>query len=364
MIDKSFEEKNSENEIRNKITLITFVCSVLVIYIHAYNLVVYGIDENSSGLSGIVYVIENYWSKVLKIAVPMFFFISGLLFFRNLQIKDLPRKWKKRFFTVIIPYFIWCTLYYIYNVMCTNIPMIHNRMNQDTVTSLSLKFWLGSLWNDSYYTLWFLKNLILFICMAPIIWLLIKNHWKRVPTGLIALIIIEIFINKELLKTQYGNGLDSYLVGSYIGLNCSEYLSYRNKKISGCAFLYIIFCMITSFRFWNIVTKSILFIAIWFACDWVSRKERSFPWWMKITFFTYVSHDIFLEALEKLFLILFGVKPIFALLDYLLMPLVVQLLLVVIAFFMQKCSPVMWRILTGDRGCINGNNIPQFLEKM
>lgn len=352
MIEKSFEEKSSENEIRNKITLITFISSVLVIYIHVYNLVAYGIDENSAGLGGIVYVVENYWSRVLQIAVPMFFFISGLLFFRNLQIKDLPVKWKKRLFTVVIPYLAWCTIYYIYNVMCTNIPMIRNRMNRDTITALSLQAWLGSLWSESYYTLWFLKNLIFFICLAPVIWLLIKNHWKHVPTGLVALIVIEIVINKGFLKTQYGNGLDIYLIGSYIGLNCSEQLDYRNKKISICALLYIVFCLITSFRFWNIVTESALFVAIWFACDWIGRKDRMFPWWMKITFFTYVAHDIFLEAFEKLFLIMFGVKPVFALMDYLLMPLLVELLLVIIAYFMQKWIPVVWRILTGDRGRI------------
>lgn len=349
MEGNKFLGKSSENEIRNKITLITFVCSVLVIYIHVYNLTTYGIDENSAGLGGMVYMIENYCATLLQIAVPMFFFISGLLFFRNFQIKDLPEKWRKRFFTVVIPYLAWCTIYYIYNVMCTNIPMIRDRLNRDIITPLSLQAWGRALWSDSYYTLWFLKNLIFFICLAPVIWLLIKNHWKNVPTGLVALILLEIALSRGLLKTQYGNGLDIYMIGSYIGLNCSEYLDYRNKKISIGALLYILFFLLTSFRFWNIVTKSVFFIAIWFACDWINRKDQKMPWWMKITFFTYAAHDIFLEAFEKLFLIAFGVNPFLALLDYLLMPLLVEALLIIIAFCIKKWLPVVWRILAGGR---------------
>lgn len=350
MIGKNeFKEKNSENDIRNKITLITFIASLFVIYIHTYNLTVYGIDENAVGLGRVVYAIEGYWPSVLQMAVPLFFFISGLLFFRNFHITDLARKWKKRFATVVIPYFIWCTIYYLYNVICMNIPWIRAHMTREEVITLSVASWLRSLWSDSYYTLWFLKDLIVFLCLSPVIWLLLKNHWKQVPTGLIALIIIEIALKKGWIVIPYGGGLDIYLIGSYIGLNCDEHMYWRNRLISVCAVLYIIFCLVTSFRYWNLITEILLFIAIWFACDWIPWRDSELPWWMKITFFTYVAHDIFLEAFEKIFLIVFGVRPIFALLDYLLMPLLVELALIMIAYFMKKWMPVIWKILTGDR---------------
>lgn len=41
-------------------------------------------------------------------AVPMFFFISGFLFF--LKKDTYTSKWKKRFHSLVIPYIIWCAI--------------------------------------------------------------------------------------------------------------------------------------------------------------------------------------------------------------------------------------------------------------
>lgn len=348
--------ENREQEIRNKITVISFVCSILVIYIHTYNLEVYGIDSTAVGVAKIVYMIEEYWSKVLHVAVPMFFFISGILFYRNFEIDRLFDKWKKRLFTVVVPYILWSTIYYLYSVVCTNVPIIRAHMSAENVVNLSFDAWIGALWNDSYYTLWFLKNLIIFIALVPIIWLLLKNHWKQMPTGLIVLVVMEVLIKGkgENLGIPYLSGMDVYLTGSYIGLNCSNMLNYTNKRLSKIAVIYIMFMLLTDFAWWNIITQIATFVAIWFACDLLNLGSRSLPWWMSITFFTYVAHDAILEAFEKVFLIGCGTYPICALVDYVFMPLVVLLFLIIVAYIMQRFLPVVWKLCTGDRGKMRG----------
>lgn len=346
---KSNDNYSEEQAIRNKFTFISFVCSILVIFIHTNNLDVYGIHENSVGIGKVTYVVEMYWREVLRIAVPMFFFISGVLFFRTFEIKNLFSKWKSRITSVLIPYLIWCSLYYLYNVVCTNIPAIRSLMGSAEVVKLSVGSWVNWLWVDKYYTLWFLQNLIIFILLTPLIWILLKNHWKKFPTGLFFLVVLLFIIKYGRIDRSYFDGLNIYIVGSYIGLNCRDILKYKNKKISLIAILFILFTMLTAFRFWNFLVEVLLFFSIWYAIDLLNLGKKKLYWWMSITFFVYVAHDVFLEAFEKIVWIVFGNQPIFALLDYIFMPFIVYAFLILIAYVLRRWLPVIWKILTGNR---------------
>jgi hypothetical protein len=182
------------------------------------------------------------------------------------------------------------------------------------------------------------------------IWLVLKNHTSKFPTGLAALVIL--LAGKHFLPfvIPYTSGIDVYLAGCYIGLNARESLKYKNKLITIVSFIYILFTLLTTFKYWNLITKILLFIAIWFACDVLSLKKKSYPWWMSITFFTYVAHDVFLEAFEKVLWKVFGNHAVFALLDYLFMPFLIETLLIGIAYLLRGKLPVFWKIITGDRG--------------
>ena len=82
-----------ESQIRNKFTLLMFICSVLVIFIHAKNITEIVVGNSPTFLDRIAISIESYWSEVTKIAVPYFFMISGFLFFRTFEISKLSAKW-------------------------------------------------------------------------------------------------------------------------------------------------------------------------------------------------------------------------------------------------------------------------------
>lgn len=339
----------SEQFSRNKVTILSFFCSIMVIYIHSYNLTTYNINSSSYGFSKIVFEIENFGNNITTIAVPMFFFISGFLFFRTFEIHQLLCKWNRRIKSIILPYIVWCTIYYLYFVIGTNLPATKSLMNHETV-HLSFLEWASWLWINEYYTLWFLKNLIVFIILAPFIWFLLKNHLKIVPTGFIILISLVIVLKIISTESVFVIGLTEYLVGSYIGINHKAAFFYKNKVLSWVSFSYIILMCFTSFKYLGPLTDIALIFALWFFLDiFKGIKNFSPPWWMTITFFTYVSHDLLLESFESIFYISFGSSPIFALLDYLFMPLLVELILICIANIIKKFLPILWRILSGDR---------------
>lgn len=322
------------------------MCSLFVIYIHALNLGKYGIDENSVGIGHITYVIETYAGYIIGIAVPMFYFIFAILFFRTFELRNLLKKWKTRVFTILIPYLIWCCLHYLYFVVCTKIDADSNMVYYEKV-ELSVFAWIKALWIEQFSVLGFLKLLMVFILLSPIIWMILKNHCKKVPTGFFALIVLLLLYKRmEILHIR---GISDYLVGSYIGINCQEYIKKKNPAVSIISLIFILFVLLTSFRYWNFIVMMMFFVAIWYAMDLIDLSEINLPWWTHITFFTYVAHCVLLETFEKIVLVIGGKNPAWALADFVFMPLVIEALLILVAYFLRNKLPTIWGVITGHR---------------
>lgn len=340
---------NPETVIRTKITFITFICSILVIYIHAYNLEQYGITSSVEGLEHFVYVAENFWKKIADMAVPTFFMISGLLFFRNFSIRNIFRKWKTRLFSVAIPYLLWSILYYLFFFMCANIPPVSSVMNSDWDALFSIQALLKCLWSNNYYAFWFLKNLIVYIVVAPVIWLLVNNHFRSIPTGTIGFIVLFVLVRLKGTSIPYSGGFIYYLIGAYIGLNFESMIAKNSKILSLIASAYILFMILSGIKFCNDYTIGLFIIAVWFALDLIDFTKFKVYWWMTISFFSYVTHDIILQSMKKMVWVFFPHNGTVAFLEYIFVPLMVEVFLILIAFLWKKYLPCTWKVLTGSR---------------
>jgi len=254
--------------------------------------------------------------------------------------------------TVLIPYILWCSFYYIYYVAVTHIPAISHIMSSSGVVELSFTNWVNHIVINEYYTLWFLKNLLVFIALAPCIYLLMKNHTRAVPTGFVVLICYLTVSHLQCSNVidmgfTLPSGLDVYLAGSYFGINHKEWICKANKKVSIIAMALVLVFFITSFKWFSAPLRVLFFISCWYALDMLTIKKTY--WWMEITFFTYVAHDFFLEAFEKLYFMVNGHSPLSSLIDYLIMPFVVEALLIGIAFLIIKYLPGLWKFVCGGR---------------
>lgn len=87
-----------------KIKKLSLVSIVLVLYIHS------GFHETTNEIAGMyfnIYLQAYISSKIARIAVPLFFMISGYLFFYNAtEIKSIFEKIKRRYRSLLIPYLI------------------------------------------------------------------------------------------------------------------------------------------------------------------------------------------------------------------------------------------------------------------
>lgn len=348
--------KMQEYQFRNKITRFSFALMIFVVSIHTYNVDIYGLYENTDHLGLMVRGLENYIRFFERACVPFFFMISGYLFFRNYSPDKLFPKYKSRIKTVLIPYLIWCTIYYIYFVCLTRIPWLQNLINGEKA-DLSLGGWINSLWREQYYTLWFLKELIILILLTPVIhFALTQQRRKKVFKYAGVLFLFLVYLEKSKMISVSYNPFDfHYLVGAFIGINYRELPLARDKRITQLAWvtmpllmIYGGWCVSQNIE-WGLMTILIFCICIWLEFNIFSYEKKP-KWWMKPTFFYYCMHDLILEALEKIFLIVFGRGSMFALIDYLCMPFVTIAICVAAACILKKYIPHVWSVLTGDRG--------------
>lgn len=336
---------------RNKVTVFNFMAMYFVILIHTYNLEVYQITPNSSVFSNVVYWLENYVRCLSNLAVPFFFFMSGFLFFRNFTWKDLKRKYISRFFSIFIPYILWCSIYYLYYVAVTHIPFIANHMNDVKIIHLDMMIWLRWLWPDSYYVLWFLKNLIVMIIITPILYIILKNRWHI--SGWVVLGILFL-CTKGIISISLPYFSIYYAVGAFIGINYKNILHKSSKEIVVTArILLIIMLIISGFLTYHERSMDDLLTIIFCAAIWYgvsgSKQNISLPWWMNVSFFIYCAHDMILEGLEKIWLVLGGHSTVAALLDYIFAPLFTIIILIFVAYALKKWMNPLWKLLSGNR---------------
>jgi len=324
----------------NKITIISFACSLMVIYTHAFNLETYGIKD------GLIYNIEIITNTFNTNAVPFFFAISGLLFFRNFQMNDIRIKYKKRVKTILIPYIIWCIIYYLFNVVVTNANIFFNIANVKPV-ELSISELINWLWNTEYYTLWFLKNLIIFIALSPIEYFVLKNR-KKIPMGIFSFVVAFFII--DAINVRILDGFIFYLFGAYIGINHMNSTEYKNKTFSFISVMIAIVAGIITIVRGGAISRILLIVFAWYALDLFNIEEMKIPLWMKNTFFFYLCHDLILEPLERMFFLLFGKQPqILAIIDYIFMPIITILIMLLIAKLATKYIPKIWNVVIGGR---------------
>ena len=335
--------QNTEKIVRNKITIISFICSLIVIWIHTYNLAEYGITANDTGLKGIVYLIEYYWSHIVGFAVPTFFFISGFLFFRTFEWSKLKQKYLSRIKSILVPYFIWCNIYFFIYVVLAHLPIFRTYFYEPKY-ELTFHNWLMALWPECFYTLWFLRNLIVFIAIAPLLYYLLKNL-KNIPIGTIAVIIV--LANSCFNFLNLPMGLDLYMLGCYTAINHKDVVYYRNKSLSYIGIGIILICLLTMSVAINSITVLLFSVSIWFLLD-LFDLEMELPWWLSITFFIYVGHGLVLAALEKSLLLIGGQNPWLALFDYVFMPFITVIVLTIIARVLKK-NKQLWNLLSGYR---------------
>ena len=173
-------DKYLSNKLKNMSLFMTF----FVVILHSNNL------ENSSVLNVNTLVQNVIGQGIVRIAVPMFFVISGYLFFYKFKpsTEAFISKYKKRFKSLFIPYFIWCTgwliILYLVELTAFGRAMFSDRIIAD--------YNAVELFKNTYiyplpYQFWYIRALMINVVISPIIYYIIDKLKDK------ALLVITVF---------------------------------------------------------------------------------------------------------------------------------------------------------------------------
>lgn len=339
----------SEEVLKDKIVYLNFICIIMVVFIHDNNIELYNLNQNNGA---IVYYIEMFISEnICLLAVPMFFALSGYLFYRNFIIDKLFDKWKSRIKSLIVPYVLWNLIYYFFYIFITNVKPIASFVNEQPVEISFLNLVQALLIYKYNYVFWFLAQLIIFVALCPLIYKLVKN---RLMGGIVLLSILIVNVLKVNLPIINIESLLFYIIGAYLGIHFKE-IFYKQMKtplpIVLCYFACAEVVLGLSSHFeviggFKIFFKVLMIITVWLL---INPKKIRVSWAFRNSFFIYCAHPYILETLKKIIYFLVGNSSKVALLNYIISPIITITVILTIDKYMEKHMPKTFFTLSGSR---------------
>ena len=294
-----------------------FPMIVLVTYAHSYGNVADGFSLLASDWNTYEFLKLLISQILVKVAVPVFFIMSGYLFFVNIKewnMQVYKAKILRRIKTLLIPYLVW-----------------------NLLMALKLKTYSWSFfWEPVNMPLWFLRDLMLVILLTPIIYYGVRKlgYWLLIlliPVYLTGIWLIQPGVNPY--------GLCFFTLGAYLGIRKMELVNsvlYYEKSsyILTIMFGLVMLCtyhtsafppLMLCFRISGAITVFCLCYRV------LSRTSRRIPDVISSSsYFIYLAHYVlFFSFIDEAFFSIFGFSTISLSVHYLLCPLLKVTILVV-----------------------------------
>lgn len=375
--------------------MLRFPLAVVIVTIHVfayYNVTMQGKAYNLTDFSGFMTLVMFAKSFLAGQSVPVYFFISGYVFFLgiNLTMETYWRKMKNRFHSLLIPYVLWNTLAIVL-VLITFLPALHGIFpNSDwsrvhiTGSDIFSCYWI---YDACFQTspssgvlppfpidipLWFVRDLMLVALVTPLINSLLKHYGGALPlvSGALWLVLPNVVTGHAY---QLLTALFFFSFGGWLSFNqrdmVEEFRKYRGISFwvyplsAICLFVY---CFIwgdkvviaadgfinTPMQYVkNIAILSGLFFAYNFVVYLIERHGlRPSKTLSSASFFVYAAHMIFLPYLLKVFmLVLPPVSDVASICLYLLTDVALCIGLLYTYVFMRRYLPSLLSPFTGGR---------------
>lgn len=337
-----------KKSIDNRVVLVQYICAFTVIMIHSINVKAWGLTAPQDSLS---INIQTFLSAVWLFAVPAFFFISGYFMFLRFEPKRYFEIVKKRFFSLEVPFVVWNLIFYILFLLISNIPLLSSKMNRKPLPVSPVYFLKETFLGEGFAPLWYLQRLFLYAVISIVIFYVLKN--KYVGFAVIAGLVV--FNCLEIKHISFVEWLPMFMSGAFFGMHIKKYEftgERKGLKITLSAAIVISLLLLSVFlksdvlRYFYRITSGVLVPVILIT---LIKKELSLKPIFTISLFIYCTHGFILQILQKLYLIALGAGNLSSLICYFTSPVVTLAIITVIAVFMRRFTPKIWKFLNGGR---------------
>ena len=343
--------------ISNKLKNMSLIMTFFVVILHSNNL-------EDSTVFNINTLIQNFIGQgIVRIAVPIFFLISGYLFFYKFQpsTEAYLKKYKKRFKSLFIPYFIWCTgwLVILYLVELTSFG---RSMFSDRIVA---NYNAAELFKNTYiyplpYQFWYIRALMVNVLITPIIYFVIS---KLKDKALIVLLVFWFFdvIYYPILMFSVGacfaiGDFDLYFkklrdkthlfgIGYLLSIILKTILIYMTK--------------IPHYDYVLLLAENLIILCgvpfVWLAYDAIAekyKKEFDLGKEMRLAkygIFIYFFHIPLQSIIKKFWFKAVSLSSVSSLIIFFVAPIITITICACVAVFMRKYMTKIYMVLSGGR---------------
>lgn len=345
----------------DKLRVLSLISIIFVLYIHS--------RFQPNEIMGMAYYdkIQLFTSDMIgRCAVPLFYLISGYLFFMKVPdgVKSIGRKIRKRIKSLLIPYFIGCVFFVIFYSFVALLPWTSNLINSSSsimplfqkpysIILISI-FYDGGTGYPCAFQLWFLRDLILIVATSPL-WYLCLKHLKW---GFVAVVFVLTYF--DVPHVPFYSLFWFVLGGQLTKVKIEMGGNGRTKVAIFGLFLIISIVQLLSpdMLEWNLLRIPIIMlgiIGIWGLYDAFVEKKfcLSHHKWLGIacqfTFFIYLFHEPTLNIVRKLIVVMLSKNELGYLTSYLLSPWIFTVCAVFAGLLFRKYLPRVYDVCTGGR---------------
>lgn len=317
---------------------------------------------------------------VRGVSVPVYFFISGYVFFLNVDWgrQTYIRKLKNRVKTLFIPYIVWISLEIVLTVV-THLPLFSSLMSYAgteihlTLSTLLSCFWqyhgdLVSVSSASFnegidvaspyplvVPLWFLRDLMIVVLCAPFLYLLLKKfkYWTLFGLGVLYVVPMEHRFN--LLVTAFF----FFSWGAYMSISRKDMLEAFRPYFKWSLFAYLVSGMVLLLwhvdgiqRIFTVVKAFSALLLAYNLAAWLLQNSycRVNTFLASASFFIYVSHALLCQRLRKVCFVIMHPQSDWGVIGtYVFCEVLLVILLLAAFYLMRQYTPSVLKVIAGRK---------------
>ena len=324
--------------ISDRITFLRFPLIVAIVFIH--------IHTNDFHFTNKYFDYLTYYiSEILaRVSVPTFFALAGYLFFINLNptFNGYLKKIHSRFYSLFIPYIFWNLFILLFFIIAQNNNLTAHYfsgerpiiLNLSLIENIKLFFGFPPFKYPLAFQFWFIRDLIYFVLLSPIIAFVIKKF----PY----ILLLVLFLEQPILYFSFG---------AFLAICNIEIKRYNNFASTSMLvfFIFSIICIFFQNDYFYNFTIFLGLITIFLSLKYIKMSKKLLDL-SKYSFFLFAIHEPLLSILRKISLKIINIQNDFILLlIYIFIPIITIIISIYIYKFLQKFFPKFLNLITGSR---------------
>jgi fucose 4-O-acetylase-like acetyltransferase len=305
--------------------LLRFPLAIIVVANHlpgSFNL---GVSDNAPDLFAYSLLEDIRVAFFSGQSVPIYFFIAGVVFFLGVDFNKttFTQKLKNRIRSLLIPYIIWNLIGVVYFLLSSSIKT--NTSLAAIISEFSISRFFSAFWmwlDDSGIAtnypkdapLWFVRDLMIVVGLAPVIYFVIKKT-KFYFITLLGIVWFITTLGSEIWPRLYQLSCAFFFFswGAYISIRKLDMIEYFSRFFKLSVFLYFtlgVLCLAFHERpLFQYFKSCNVIVGLFFAYNlsaWLLQKNmlKVSKFLASSSFFIYVSHWFLIGGIRRIMIMI------------------------------------------------------------